>query len=639
VAILCGICGIFNYADSGFNIEEKLISAMCGQMSHRGPDDEGIYIDPRMRIGLGHRRLSIIDLSTAGHQPMTNEDQSIWITFNGEIYNHQQIRAELVKKGHRYNSHTDTESIIHLYEEKGEECINDLEGMFAFCIWDSRKNTIFLARDRIGIKPLYYTIKNGLLIFGSEIKVILECPFVSREVNETAIYQYLTFATVPPPATMFAGIYKLPPGNYLVCDKNGNLKQKQYWDAIVETAEESQPEEYYIEQIRTLFSESIEKRMMSDVPFGVFLSGGVDSSLNVALMAELMSRPVDTFTVGFKHKYSYQEFNHAREIAQRFKTNHHEMLISDKDFLDFLPQLAYYQDEPLADPMCVPCYYVAKLAKDNGTTVIQVGEGSDEIFFGYDSFADILKIYQKYWKYFAPQPYLFKKAVYNLLSPWFDTNRKDVIHRAVHNKELFWGGAYIFGEMEKEKLLLPKTINRLNEWDGFDIIDGYYNKVTAQRPNVDLMGKMTYLELKIRLPELLLMRVDKMAMISSVEARVPFLDHKLVEFALHIPPSLKLKNRVGKYILKKAAEGIIPHETIYRKKMGFCGSYRETLSAEFLKYAEHLLTNSNFIKHRFNLDYIKSLFMAHKNQKIDNSLRIWSLFNLVLWYDHWIKEE
>lgn len=636
---MCGICGIFNYADSGFSLESDLLTAMCRQMTHRGPDDEGIYINPQGNIGLGHRRLSIIDLTSAGHQPMCNEDKSIWITYNGEVYNQKDLRADLEKRGHTFASHTDTECIVHLYEEKGVDCLQDLEGMFGFCIWDSNKNRVFLARDRIGIKPLYYTVKNGLLIFASEIKSILECPFIERQASETALYQYLTFTTVPPPLTMFKGIYKIPPGNYLICDKSGNLEQKQYWDAIAPRSDEPQSEEYYIENIRSLFSQSIEKRMMSDVPFGVFLSGGVDSSLNVSMMSKLMSRPVDTFTVGFKNEHGYKEFNHAREIARLFKTNHHESLISDKNLMDFLPQLIHHQDEPIADPMCVALHYVAKLAKDNGTTVIQVGEGSDEIFFGYSGFAEILRIYKNYWRNFTPWPYIMKKLVFMSMQPWLDIDRLDIVHRALHNKELFYSGAYIFGELEKESLLTKKMRDLTREWDAYDIVKQYYNNFHNKHPKADFMDKMTYIELKIRLPELLLMRVDKMSMISSIEARVPFLDHKLVEFALQIPPQLKLKNKIGKYILKKAAEGFIPDETIYREKMGFCGPYKAMLSEEYLRYAENMLMNSKFIQQRFNLEYIKKLFHDHRNTKADKSLRIWNLFNLDSWHKYWIQKE
>jgi asparagine synthase (glutamine-hydrolysing) len=414
---VCGICGIFNYADTNFELTAELIAHMRDAMIHRGPDDAGIYVSPDKKLGLGHRRLSIIDLSAMGRQPMCNEDSSVWITYNGEIYNHQKLRKELEAKGHSYKSHTDTETILHLYEEKGRDCVLNLEGMFAFAIWDSKKKRMLFARDRIGKKPLYYVIHDGQLIFASEIKAILKHPQIKADIDTTALYHYLTLYVTPAPMTLFKGINKLPPGYIMVCDKDGNIKQEQYWDAIVPEQKEEYPEEYYIENIRNLLSESIEKRMMSDVPFGVFLSGGIDSSTNVALMARLMNRPVDTFSVGFKDRPDYNEFDYARQVAAEFKTNHHEVIIDYHDLMDYIPNLVYHQDEPLADWVCVPLYYVSKLARDNGTIVIQIGEGSDEIFFGYDGYMTYLNIYNNYWKPYMKMPGALRRAVYSLASP------------------------------------------------------------------------------------------------------------------------------------------------------------------------------------------------------------------------------
>lgn len=640
---VCGICGVFNYAGTNFEVTTELITRMRDTMIHRGPDDAGIYVSTNKKLGLGHRRLSIIDLSAMGRQPMCNEDGSVWITYNGEIYNHQKLRKELEAKGHRYKSHTDTETILHLYEEKGQDCVHNLEGMFAFVIWDNNKKRMLFARDRIGKKPLYYTIQDGQLIFASEIKAILKHPLIKREIDTTALYHYLTLYVTPAPMTLFKGINKLPPGYIMVCDKDGNISQKQYWDAIVPEQKEEYPEEYYIEEIRSLLSESIEKRMMSDVPFGVFLSGGIDSSTNVALMARLMNRPVDTFSVGFKDQPAYNEFNYARQVASEFKTNHHEIIIDQHDLMDYIPRMVYYQDEPLADWVCVPLYYVSKLARDNGTIVIQIGEGSDEIFFGYDGYMTYLNIYKNYWKPYMKTPGALRRAVYSLASPLSPLigrgpGLKELLRCAAYDEELFWGGAIAFSEVQKKQL-----ISNSIEWQGlnsYNIVRQQLAKIDSQKPGADFMERMIYLELKHRLPELLLMRVDKVTMSTSVEGRAPYLDQKLVEFAMGIPAKFKVKNGQTKYILKKAVEGIIPDNIIYRKKQGFAAPVKEWFVEELGRYMADSILNSRLKERQFfDYTFIENMLKKQQHGKSDNSTRLWSLFNLSRWYDCWIEED
>jgi len=640
---VCGICGIFNYAGTNFEVTTELITDMRDTMIHRGPDDAGIYISPDRKLGLGHRRLSIIDLSAMGCQPMCNEDGSVWIIYNGEIYNHQKLRKELEAKGHHYKSHTDTESILHLYEERGPDCVNDLEGMFAFAIWDNKKKRMLFARDRIGKKPLYYAIQDGQLIFASEIKAILKHPRIKREIDTTALYHYLTLYVTPAPMTLFKGINKLPPGYIMVCDKDGNIQQEQYWDAIVQTPTEDYPEVYYIEEIRRLLSESIEKRMMSDVPFGVFLSGGIDSSTNVALMARLMNRPVDTFSVGFKDQPAYNEFNYARQIATEFKTNHHEVTIDQHDLMDYVPEMVYHQDEPLADWVCVPLYYVSKLARNNGTIVIQIGEGSDEIFFGYDGYMTYLNIYNTYWKPYMKTPGALRRAVYSLASPLSPLigrgpGLKELLRCAASGEELFWGGAIAFSEVQKKKLMSDS-----GNWQGlnsFNIVKQPLAKIDSQKPGADFMERMTYLELKHRLPELLLMRVDKVTMSTSVEGRAPYLDQKLVEFAMGIPAKFKVRNGQTKYILKKAVEGIIPDNIIYRKKQGFAAPVKEWFTGELGRYMTDSVLNSRLRERQFfDYTFIENMLKKQRYGKSDNSTRLWTLFNLSRWYDCWIEED
>src|SRR4051794_28185171 len=357
---MCGICGIRSWSDN-FALEEDVLERMCETIAHRGPDDQGVWMRPEEGIGLGHRRLSIVDLSPAGHNPMPNEDGTVWITYNGEVYNHATLRTELEAKGHVYRSHTDTETILHLYEEEGIRCVERLHGMFAFAIWDSRRRELFVARDRLGIKPLYYAQPAGGFVFGSEIKALLEHPAITPDLDEEAFFHYLTFVCTPAPLTMFKGIRKLAPAERMVVRADGTTVSDVYWSPFsrtvaAEVAEMSEAE--MRDRLLELLRDSIGKRMMSDVPFGVFLSGGVDSSTNVALMSELMSDPVRTYSVAFKEHEQYNELEYARETARRFGTAHHEVVLDSQDLEDFLPELISHQDEPLADWVCVPLHFV-----------------------------------------------------------------------------------------------------------------------------------------------------------------------------------------------------------------------------------------------------------------------------------------
>ncbi len=642
---MCGICGVVNFAQT-LEVTEEIIIKMRDTMVHRGPDDAGTWVAPDRKIGLGHRRLSIVDLSHAGRQPMCNEDETVWIVFNGEIYNHRRLRKPLEEAGHRYRSNTDTETLIHLYEEKGIEFVNDLEGMFAIALWDSNKQKLFLIRDRIGIKPLYYNIQPDKIVFGSEIKAILAHPAVRRDIDPVAMYHYLTFVTTPAPFTMFQDIRKLEPGCYLEIDGYGKTEKVRYWDAAghgdrfpeLRTLTGQALEDYCVREIRRLLTEAIEKRMMSDVPFGVFLSGGIDSSANVALMSRMMDRPVDTFTVGFKEEEEYNELQYARQIAREFQTNHHEILIGYQDLIDYLPNLIHHQDEPVADWVCVPLYYVSKLARDSGTIVVQVGEGSDEQFCGYDGYMHVLKVFRRYWGKFNSLSPGLKKALAAILTPLVEFTGKgkgqlDLLRMSALGQDLFWGGAIAFLEREKREILnefLPLWENL----SSYPVVGEHLQKVAGK----DLLYRMIYLELKIRLPELLLMRVDKVTMSTSIEARVPFLDHKLVEFTMNIPSELKTKGNVPKYILKKACEGIIPDNIIYRKKMGFGAPVREWFWDRLGRFAEETTLNSGLMKQGF-LKYssVARMWHEHKSQKADHSFKLWNLLNLAMWYDYWIE--
>lgn len=637
---MCGIVGFFNYNGSSNHISLDLLHRMTEKIQHRGPDDAGIFFSADYKVGFGFRRLAIVDLSVAGHQPMTNEDESIWLVFNGEIYNHLDIRSDLEAKGYQYRSKTDSETILYAYQEYGVEFITQLLGMFSIAIWDKNKGQLILARDRIGIKPLYYLIQDGILFFSSEIKALLENPRIPREVNPQGFYDYLTFLTTPPNETLFKGIYKLEAGHTIIADSVGNIQKIQYWDLDHESKSYDEralnDENFCINNIRSLLRDSVKLRMMSDVPFGVFLSGGIDSSLNVALMSELITRPVETFSIGYKDLEKYNELEHARKISNRFGTNHHEFFLEEKDFIDFLPLMIWHLDEPNADPVCVPMYYVSKLARESGTIVAQVGEGSDEQFSGYTHYLRELRFHRYYYSMLPSIAHRFAHIFFRNLTP--DSILVDYTRRAMTKDESFYGGAIAFTEDSKKKLLV-ESFRKILESSGR--IPSYYStKFKAltngtQHNSTSFLKKMMYYEFKSRLAELLLMRVDKMSMAASIEARVPFLDHRLVEFSFLIPQDLKIKHGIPKYILKKAAEGIIPNEIIYRKKQGFSAPIREWLrSGQLAHYAYERIMESGLMKLGFlQKNYVKYLFEKHSSNSANFDGQIWALLIASMWYD------
>ena len=643
---MCGICGVWEYGASEGRVETSLIARMRDEMTHRGPDDAGELLFDERRGGFGFRRLSIIDLSAAGHQPMHGCDERTWLVFNGEIYNHAELRTGLEARGHKYASRTDSETIIHLYEERGLDFIHDIEGDYAIALWDERKQQLVLVRDRIGVKPLYFYHRDGRFIFASEIKAILQHAAVTPDIDEQSLYHYLTFLTTPAPATLFRDIQKLPAGHVLTLKRDGALDVQQYWDALppaeppIKTIARDESE--HCHEILRLLRDSIRKRMMSDVPFGVFLSGGVDSSANVALMSELMSRPVETFTVGFSDAEYLNELQSARRIANQFGTNHHEVIISEKEMQEFLPRLVFHQDEPIADPVCVPLYYVSQLARDSGTIVVQVGEGSDEIFSGYDNYVRHLRIYESFWRHAEALPRALRSALSSLSRPALEaTGRKraaiELIRRLGADEPLFWGGVVVYDETFKPRVLSQSLRARMNGLSSLHVVEPYLKNIEQQRPGSDFLARMTYLELKLRLPELLLMRVDKITMATSVEARVPFLDHHLVEYALGLPRSLKVEGTTGKHILKRALEEILPHDLLYEPKRGFGAPVREWFREGLGGWFDEHLINSTLRK-RDLLDYrfVARMLDEHRSRKRDWGFHLWALLNLSLWYERWI---
>ena len=634
---MCGIVGVLSFTNSAFQVSEPYLTRMRDVMSHRGPDGAGIFVSGDRRLGFGFRRLAIIDLSERAMQPMSNEDGTLWVVFNGEIYNHAEIRKELeARGGHRWKTdHSDTEVILHAFEEWGIDCVHKFRGMFAIALWDAKRRQLWLIRDRIGVKPLYYSIHHGRITFASEIKALLEDEQQQRSVNEEALYHYLSFNATPAPHTLFSGIQKLAPGTWLRVNEDGQVQQCRYWDVWDHTqpltnASEDEIAERILSELRT----SVKLRKISDVPVGVFLSGGIDSSTNAALFSDGDGQPVRTFSIGYDHEYpSYpSELPYARKIAQKVGAEHHELLLKENDLFESLPLIIRHQDEPLADPVCVPVYYVSKLARDAGVKVCQVGEGSDELFWGYKYWKDSLRLQR--FRDLLPIPGALRNLGLAGLN-FAERGRKasydrqfscEVLRRALLNRPVFWGGAEVFSDSQKQQLLSPRLRKRfagLSSWEALRPIRQRFEE-KAWEPSP--LNWMSYLDLNLRLPELLLMRVDKMSMAVSLEARVPFLDHKFVELAMSIPEEIKTKSGVLKYILKKAVRGVIPDELIDRKKQGFAVPVYEWYHAKFGEYVskemKDFCENTDLFQFEGTLPFLKR--------------RGWALLNVALWWKQYI---
>jgi len=641
-------------------------------MAHRGPDGEGVWVSDDGRVGLAHRRLTIIDLTDRASQPMANEDGAVRVTYNGEIYNHKILRQELIAAGHTFRSdHSDTEVIVHGYEEWGlDGLVRRLEGMFAFAIWDEGQKRLSLARDRVGVKPVYFTRHGGGFAFGSEIKAILAVSGIPRRVNSIALYHYLSYLTTPAPLTMFDGIYKLPASTCMEIGDDGKMRSWRYWKAVpgqgieagkLDGLSPSAREDFLTNGIRERLTSAVEKRMMSDVPYGAFLSGGIDSSVNVALMDRYTDDPVNTFTVGFKDHQHLNELDYAARIAKEFGTNHHEVMVDEQSMIAYLQDLVRDQDEPLADWVCIPLHFVSELARTSGAKVIQVGEGSDEQFCGYNGYMKYLNLHHRYFRPFQSLfPAFARRAAASAalgLAGFFPAFElyADAVDRAAGGREAFWSGAVAFWESQKKKLfpgfssdpptgseeiieagLLPPEFLTA---DSFAVANNYLSEFDEEFPGGDQLTRMIGNEFRLRLPELLLMRVDKIAMASSLEARVPFLDHHLVEFTMDIPMSDKIQNGTTKYLLKRAVSGIIPDDIITRKKMGFAAPMPEWLRSEFGAIAERNILSSPLLPQiGADLEAIGDLIKDHRSGRRDASLLIWVLYNLTAWHAHWIEQ-
>lgn len=633
---MCGIVGSLSLGDSTFAVSEPFIASMRDAMAHRGPDGVGAWVSSDGRIGLGHRRLSIIDLSIIANQPMSNEDDSLHIVFNGEIYNHVDIRKELETiGGHIWKTdHSDTEVILHAFEQWGIECLHKFRGMFAIALWDSKARELWLVRDRMGVKPLYYSIHNGRISFASEIKALLQDPQQERSVNEEALFHYLSFLTTPAPSTLFEGIKKLPPATWMKVSSDGSIVEKRYWDVLDHSADVSGLDDDQIAQrILEELKVAVQLRKVSDVPVGVFLSGGIDSSTNAALFSSGPNEHVKTFSIGYEGKYdSYQnELAFARRVADDVGAEYHEKLLTVDDLIGFLPEMVRLQDEPIADPVCFPVYFVSKLAHDNGVTVCQVGEGADELFWGYPGWKTSLRLQHLND---LPMPTVFKRMglfVMRALGRDFSFSY-EWLRRGSEGQPVFWGGAEAFTETHKSQLLSPRLRKKLQGVSSWAAVEPFHQRFQAKAKDRSWLNWMTYLDLNLRLPELLLMRVDKMSMGVSLEGRVPFLDHKLVELAMGIPEAVKTRNGTLKHILKKAVRGVIPDEIIDRPKQGFGVPihdwFLDKLGDEIRRELDDFCKRTDF----FDRAEIFRLIDERK------ASQVWYLFNFALWWKEYIGD-
>lgn len=631
---MCGICGIIDYNKNASYVNEALIHKMCIELEHRGPDDEGIFVsEGDVRVGLGHRRLSIIDLSMAGHQPMFNEDKTISIVFNGEIYNYAELRIELEEKGHLFKSHTDTETLLHLYEEYGaDECLKRLRGMFAFALWDSSKKTLFLARDRAGKKPLLYYHRNGIFCFASEFTAILASGVVEKDINYSGVDYYFTYGYIPAPFTIYRGVFKLPSAHMLIL-KDNNVFLKKYWE-IDYSKKINISEHDAKDELMRLVKEAVEIRLHSDVPVGAFLSGGIDSSTVVALMSQLSASKVKTFSVGFDDK-NYNELKYARKVAEAFGTEHHEFIVKPKA-LEILPLLTERYGEPYADSSCIPTFYVAHETK-KFVTVALSGDGGDESFAGYERYYAMLiaELLQKMPTSFRRFMRLISRCLPDAsdskntlrrIRRFFDAASLPFLHRYMR-----WIG--IFNQELKSSVYSPGFTRKINFTASAKLTQRYLDGYTVSNALDCLLSA----DVHMYLPDDLLVKVDIASMANSLETRSPLLDQKVMEFAASLPAHYKLNKTTGKYILKKAAADLLPRDNIHRVKMGFGVPVGKWFRAELKDFLiDNLLSAPALKRGYFNPKTVKFMVKSHIDKTRDYTFQLWAMLMFELWHKRFI---
>lgn len=623
---MCGLTGKLHF-DPTHPVDATLIRRMNRVLRHRGPDDEGIWTDGP--VGLGHRRLSIIDLSPTGHQPMSNEDGWVWITYNGETYNHLDLRADLEQRGHRYRGTSDTETILHLYEEHGPDCVKSLRGMFAFALWDRRQRRLLLARDRFGQKPLLYAETADGLTFASEIKALLQDPAITRDLDETALHHYLTYGYVPAPRTAFRQIRKLPPASTLVWE-DGHIAIERYW-RLRYTPKLEISEEEASERLLALLRQATHMRLMSDVPLGAFLSGGIDSSGIVALMAEETEEPVKTFSIGFDDQ-SFNELPYARQVARLYATDHHEFTVTP-DALEVLPELVWAYGEPFADTSALPTYYVARETHRHVTVALN-GDGGDEAFAGYERYL-ATRLAARYERV----PHWLREGIVTPLARRLpeSTGYRDfsrrlkrfVLAMEASPERRYARWVTLLSNADKEHLCIPEFCARMAGVDSLHIIEQFY--AVADGP--DFVERTQFVDVHTYLPDDLLVKVDVATMIHSLEARSPFLDHRLAEFAARLPANYKLRGRTSKYILKQALRNHLPATILHRDKQGFGMPVGRWFRRELRQVTYDVLLDRRTV-HRGILDGdgVRALLDEHVSGCVNHGYRIWELLFLELWF-------
>jgi len=622
---MCAICGIVK---RGKKVEPEIIKKMARVMSYRGPDEEGYYFNGN--IGFGHRRLKIIDLYT-GSQPMVNEDKTVYLLCNGEIYNFKKLKENLEKKGHRFHSKSDNEVILHLYEEKGFDCVRYLRGMFAFAIWDGKEKLLFLARDRLGQKPLVYTQVDSDIVFASEIKSLLLCPGVSKDIDLNAVSDYLTYQAIPSPKTIFKKIRKLPPASYLIW-KDGKIKIEKYWDVDFTRKIRLKDEREYQELLWEKLTEATKIRMISDVPLGAFLSGGIDSSAVVGIMSQFSTHPVKTFSIGFDVE-SYSELKYAKIIADCFGTEHHQFVVKP-DIISILPKLIWHYNEPFADSSMVPTYYVAQQTKKYVTVALN-GDGGDESLAGYPRYYQT-KLLEKIYGIFR-RCGMLNSSFNQLYKKLYKKFPQHIVSRTLEwlSETKEYGFSYAYARRltsfapEKKELICSQFMKEHNEESsGFPAID----RIWEETKNLDLLEKMLYSDFHLYLPEVLMVKIDIASMSNSLEGRSPFLDHKFIETIAGFPPELKLKKNISKYILKKKLKGFLPDEILTRKKMGFGIPIGEWFKKDLKNYIQEILLSDKSLKRQyFKPEGVKTIVKEHISGEVNHSHRLWTLLCFELW--------
>ena len=625
---MCGITGFIS-KDRNAPIEQRtiLLDKMCASIAYRGPDEQGMLV--RKRAALGMRRLSIIDIKT-GQQPIFNDDGNLAIVYNGEIYNFRELRNELVSLGHRFKTNSDTEVIVHAYEEFGTNCLKKLRGMFAFAIWNFREETLFVARDRVGKKPLFYTITDeGSFVFGSELKTLLVHGELRREIDLAALDAYLTFGYVPEESCILKNVNKLLPGHFLIF-RNDSVKTVKYWDFDYVRPHNIKTEAEYVEVLRAKLKEAVSIRLISEVPLGAFLSGGVDSSTIVAMMSQCSDIPVKTFSIGFEED-SFDELKYARIAAKQFGTDHHEFIVTP-DLFDLVDELVWHFDEPFSDPSSLPTYMLSKMAREHVTVVLS-GDGGDELFAGYSRY-----VTNKKRSGFANLPKVIRNGLFRSISkklPHSAWGKNYLYNISLDPTDRYIDSVSCFNGPRKGYLYSDDFSERLNGSLGKGEHD--FRSFAESVSTGNEIDKLLYLDSKTYLPGDILTKVDRMTMANSLEARVPLLDHELIEFVVGIPSHLKMNGLETKYILKKAMEDIVPNEILYREKQGFGVPIGEWINVQLReRIIEDLGEKRTLEREFFNVDYIQTLLKEHSDGRRDHSHALWVLWMFELWQRKYI---